>query len=56
MVGNNPTDDMAAARAGIAVYLVTDYLENPGELPVEEYPNSTFQKLGDSLARLPAIE
>lgn len=55
MVGNNPVDDMAAAQVGMAVYLVTDYMENPGELSVEEYPHSTFQKLENSLSQLPAI-
>ena len=55
MVGNNPTDDMAASRAGMAVYLVTDYVENQENLPVEEYPNGTFQKLENSLVQLPEI-
>lgn len=55
MVGNNPVDDMAALRAGLAVYLVTDCLENPGGVTVEDYPHGSFQELEASLERLPAV-
>jgi len=55
MVGNNPVDDMEAVKAGLAVYLVTDYMENPEKLPVEDYPHGTFRELEASLAKLPAV-
>jgi len=55
MVGNNPVDDMAALRAGLAVYLVTDCLENPGGVTVEDYPHGSFRELEASLERLPAV-
>ena len=55
MVGNNPVDDMAALQAGLAVYLVTDCLENPGGVTVEDYPHGSFQELEASLERLPAV-
>lgn len=55
MVGNNPVDDMAALEAGLSAFLVTDYLENPGNVPVEGYPHGSFQRLNASLAKLPHL-
>ncbi len=55
MVGNNPADDMAAVQVGLSGYLVTDYIENPGGLPVDAYPHGTFQALTQELERLPAL-
>lgn len=55
MVGNNPVDDMAALKAGLSAFLVTDYLENPGNLPVEGYPHGSFRNLAASLEKLPAV-
>lgn len=55
MVGNNPVDDMAALEAGLSAFLVTDYMENPGNLPVEGYPHGSFQRLSASLAKLPQL-
>ena len=55
MIGNNPVDDMAALEAGLAVYLVTDCLENPGGLPVEDYPHGSFQAAEAMLEGLPDI-
>ena len=53
MVGNNPVDDMAAREAGMEVYLVTDYLENAGNLPLEGYPRGSFRELEALLNTLP---
>ena len=55
MVGNNPVDDMAALRAGLAVYLVTDYMENPDGVPIEDYPHGSFRDLAARLEALPAM-
>lgn len=55
MIGNNPADDMAAVRAGLSGYLVTDYIENPNGLPVDAYPHGTFRELVHALERLPAL-
>lgn len=55
MAGNNPVDDMAALKTGMAVYLVTDCLENPGSLPVDMYPHGSFQELAVRLSALPQI-
>lgn len=52
MVGNCPADDMAALQAGIAAYLVTDYLENPAKLPIDSYPRGSFRELERSLEHL----
>lgn len=55
MVGNNPVDDMSALEAGMAVYLVTDCIENPGGVPVESFPHGSFRELEASLERLPQL-
>lgn len=55
MIGNNPVDDMAALEAGMSVYLVTDCIENPGGVPVENYPHGSFRMLEASLERLPRL-
>ena len=56
MIGNNPVDDMAAAEAGLAVFLVTDCLENPDGLSVDGYPHGTFQNLEAALRQLPSVK
>lgn len=55
MAGNNPVDDMAALEAGISGYLVTDCIENPGDLPLEDYTHGSFRELEAYLAGLPAL-
>jgi len=55
MVGNNPLDDMSALEAGLSVYLVTDYIENPGGVPVENYPHGSFRAVQASLEKLPEV-
>ena len=55
MVGNNPVDDMAAREAGMSVFLVTDCIENPGGLPVEDYPHGSFRELEALLEKLPKL-
>lgn len=55
MVGNNPVDDMAALEAGLSAYLVTDCVENPAGLPVEDYPHGAFRELEASLNKLPRL-
>jgi len=56
MAGNNPVDDMAALQAGIATFLVTDYLENPEGRPIEGYRHGTFRELEAFLAALPPVK
>ena len=55
MAGNNPVDDAAALQAGISVYLVTDYMENPDGVPIEDYPHGSFRDLAARLEALPAL-
>lgn len=55
MVGNNPVDDMAAREAGMSVFLVTDCIENPDGLPVEDYPHGSFRELETLLEKLPKL-
>ena len=42
MVGNNPLDDMSAAKLGLDVYLVTDYIENEKGLPIDAFPQGSL--------------
>ena len=42
MVGNNPLDDMSAAKLGLDVYLVTDYIENEKGLPIDGFPQGSL--------------
>lgn len=55
MIGNNPVDDMSAKEAGLDVWLVTDCLENPGNLPIDAYPHGTFAELESILGALPEL-
>ena len=55
MIGNSPSEDMAAQALGLSVCLVTDYLENPGDLPINAYPHGSFQELAAYLSALPKL-
>jgi len=55
MVGNNPVEDMSALKAGLSGYLVTDYIENPGGLPIDSYVHGTFHELESYLSGLPIL-
>jgi HAD superfamily hydrolase (TIGR01549 family) len=50
MVGNDAEEDMAAAKAGLQVFLRTDYLINPKGLDISCYPRGGFAELLDFLA------
>lgn len=56
MVGNNPVDDMAALDVGMEAFLVTDYLENPEDRPIDAFRRGTFRELEEFLGALPAVE
>ena len=45
MVGNNPLDDMSAAKLGLDVYLVTDYIENEKGLPIDGFPQGSLESV-----------
>ena len=52
MVGNDTSDDMSAAKAGMQVYLVTDNLINKSGEDISKYPNGTlvdFEKYLDKI-------
>lgn len=55
MIGNDPVDDMAALKAGISAYLVTDCMENPDHFPIDGYRHSTFREAELFLESLPAL-
>lgn len=56
MIGNSPSDDMAAMRTGMGGRLVTDYLENAAGLPTDGYTCLTFRELEAYLECLPPVD
>lgn len=55
MVGNNPVDDMSALKLGLEGYLVTDFLEDPANTPLEAFRRGSFQELEAFLSALPEV-
>ncbi len=47
MVGNDVTEDMAAVKAGMKVFLLTDCLLNKNNENISEYPQGGFRELQD---------
>ena len=45
MIGNDATEDLAAATLGIPVFLLTDCLINKTARAVEEFPHGSFPEL-----------
>ena len=42
MIGNNPAEDMVAAKLGMDAFLVTDCLENDGNAPLDGFPQGSL--------------
>lgn len=55
MIGNNPVDDMSAAKLGIPCRLLMDYLENPTGEDISSYHQETYPELERWLMSLPDI-
>lgn len=47
MVGNDVSEDMAAAKVGMKVFLLTDCLINRENTDISRYPNGSFPELLD---------
>ena len=45
MVGNDATEDVAATKLGIRVFLLTDCLINKNGVDIEQYPHGGFDEL-----------
>ncbi len=45
MVGNDTEDDMSARDAGMQVFLLPQYLLNPKNKDISQYPNGSYQDL-----------
>ena len=52
MVGNDATEDLAAAKLGIPVFLLTDCLINKSGKDISQYPSGGFDALDAYLAAL----
>ena len=50
MVGNDVTEDMAAAELGMPVFLLTDCLWNPKNKPIDSYPHGDVAALKQYIA------
>jgi len=55
MVGNNPVDDMSAAKTGAEVFLVTDFMENETGVDIAAFRHGTFAELEEYLMALPVL-
>ena len=49
MVGNDATEDLAANKLGIPVFLLTDCLINRNDLDISAIPHGSFEELTDYL-------
>ena len=49
MAGNDVRDDLPARKLGIRTYLVTDCLENAGDLPAKADETGTLEELLESV-------
>ncbi len=47
MVGNNVSEDMAAAETGMSVFLAPEFLENPAELTYSQFPQGKLDEVYD---------
>ena len=54
MVGNNTVDDLAAAKLGVDVYLVTDHLLDPEGRGLEGIDHGTMEEFASWVDALPA--
>lgn len=54
MVGNDATEDLAAARIGMQVFLLTDCLINKENIPISSIPQGSFPELLDHIHRMAA--
>lgn len=52
MIGNNVTEDMAAAQTGMSVFLVPEFLENPNGLDYSEFPQGTLDEAAEYALKL----
>ena len=55
MVGNNPVEDMIVAELGTQTFLVTDCLENEGEVDITTFRHGTLAELEEYLLSLPDV-
>ncbi len=55
MVGNSVSEDMIAKDLGMAVYLVTGYVENPKGLPTDGYPQGALADFAAYVQTLPSL-
>ena len=53
MVGNDTTEDMAAAGVGIQTFLLTNCLINSKEIDISTYPHGGFEQLRDYIKHIP---
>ncbi len=56
MVGNNTLDDLAAAKLGVDVYLVTDHLLDPEDRGLEGVAHGTMEEFASWAESLPACD
>lgn len=49
LIGNDASDDLAAAELGISVYLITDHLINRNNIDISSIPHGTYPQMFEYL-------
>lgn len=52
MVGNDVTEDIAARKVGMNVFLLTDCLINNEREDINQYPRGSFEQLIDYITKI----
>jgi len=55
MIGNTPAEDMCAGELGMAVFLVTDFMENEAGMDIAAFKHGTIDDLKTYLLSLPDL-
>lgn len=52
MIGNDASDDLAAAKAGLSVFILTDCLINTGNVDISKIPHGGYKELNAYLDKV----
>lgn len=52
MVGNNALEDMIVSELGVKTFLITDNLENPNKIDIEQFENGNFDTIADKVLNI----
>lgn len=52
MVGNNALEDMIVSKLGVKTFLITDNLENPKKVDIQQFENGSFDTIADKVLNI----